>query len=351
MSNEYKQLIKNIMKSYSFKSVGGIYYIKLNNNFIILEFAINKSTLYSSIYIKKISYDDLYWKILNKEDLASKSDSERVNGAYHIVPILVEKYTDDLSTGASFEDVIQTKIHQIVDEIKNRICLIDVNYLIVNGNYKSRIKCIALIDMGFINEAISLAKEEKENGNNCGVVINGVSFPELLISKYEVTENKAIPDENVTTVNSSTNKIIDNYNWHLNSESAATQEMACTHITYFFVWLVENKAIVYEDNYEHEIVETTILSKQDPVSVFLDYFDGRLLISDIILSMRDFVVDYYDSNYYKDYEKFLNKNKYLLYNTEFNWDSYSEMAALINNRYKQFHSVWRKIVIANRKRE
>lgn len=46
--------------------------MKLGDNFVEVYFTVNKSRLHSGLNYKKYSHDDIYWKILGKEELSRK---------------------------------------------------------------------------------------------------------------------------------------------------------------------------------------------------------------------------------------------------------------------------------------
>lgn len=182
---KYSKKIKEIMKTVGFKNRGDIYYKHIADKLIMISFCLNKRNLFSIIDYKQYSYDDIYWRILGREDLLKKSDAERVFGAYHISTLRLKFYQDVIDDEINVERVICDRIQFIQDHDIIALVETDINKNILDGDYSTKLKCLALLDSNRIDEALDLAAESCNSGDSGGIMYNGMSFFQLLLDKSQ----------------------------------------------------------------------------------------------------------------------------------------------------------------------
>ena len=350
-----KAFIKETMKKKGFKTTGDFFFQHINDNFIIIDFSIVKS-LESYVEYKKYSYDDINWKMHNVEELSSKGDSHRVLGAHRIPALSFRKYSDEYTDEEDLLSVIASRIEQIVSVDLPAAGAADVNKIVLDGNSNNKLKCIALIDSGRIDEAVSLAAKCVENGEDGGECFWGQTFFELLINVYSgkaSNEYHSVQKGRDVTAITPKSEIYDNIDWHYDDAKKAYSEkfgeynlelvdinrIAGAHIVYFLTWLIMNDALEQtvrlELNDDIDNVKKRIAS---PTDILLEYFDGKLLRSDINPRYNRFADCYYETDYFKDYSNLLscvNEDPYL---SEFNWNRYNKIEPVITRRYNEFIS-------------
>ena len=351
MINTY---IKDTMKKKGFKTTGDFFFIHLKDNFVIVDFSIGKS-LQTYVAYKKYSYDDINWKMHSLEELSSKNDSQRVLGAHRIPAVTYQKYIDEYKDEESLLSAISSRIEHIVSSDLPAVEMTNINAVIMNGNFSNKLKCIALIDLGRIDEAISLAYECIKNGEDGGETFWGQTFFQLLVNVYSnkvVHENAGAPIEKEGNCNAKPSEVYDNIDWHYGSAKKAYSQAfgeynlelvdinryAAAHIVYFLTWLIMNDAL--EESIESELhnrIENVKRRIESPTDIFLDYFDGKLLRSDIDPKHVLFVDAYFEEEYINDYSNMLIGLKEGAYTTEFRWERYKMLEPIITKRYNVYN--------------
>ena len=345
--------IKDLMKKNGFKNTGDFFFKHLKDNFVIVDFSIVE-TMQTYVEYKKYSYDDINWKMHKLEELSSKSDSQRVLGAQAIFPVTYQKYIDEYKDEEDLLSVISTRIERIVSVDLPAIEAIDVNEVILNGDLSNKMKCLALLDLGRIDEAIALAKDCVKNGEDGGEIFWGLTFFQLLVNVYSseaVYEANVDPLENASTFSGQPSEVIDNIDWHYDSAKKAYSEVfgefnlelvdinryAAAHIVYFLAWLIMNDAL--EKTSAKELsgrIENVKNKIESPTDILLDYFDGKLLRSDIDPKYVRFIDSYFEDGFIHDYSNMLIGFKEDAYLTEFRWERYKLLEPVITTRYNSF---------------
>lgn len=350
-----KSTIKELMKKHGFKETGDFFHIHVNDNFVIVDFSIGRS-LTTYVSYKKYSYDDINWKMHNLEELSSKSDSQRILGAHKIPSITYRKYEDKYEGEEALLSVISSRIEYILSVDLPDIETIDVNDAVINGDYSNKLKCLALIDSGKVDEAVSLAGKCIENGEDGDETFWGQTFFELLVNVY--SDKPAIDSsdssiERKEELNAPSGEVYDNIEWHYDSAKKAYSEAfgeynlelvdinryAAAHIVYFLTWLIMNDAL--EKTTTHEIrsrIENVKNMIESPTDILLECFDGKLLQSDIDPKYIRFVDRYFEKEYISDYSNMLMGYKEDAYISEFTWDRYNKIAPIIDKRYTSFRN-------------
>lgn len=346
-------VIKELMKKNGFKNTGDFYYKHINENFVIIDFSIVES-IQTYVAYKKYSYDDINWKLHNLEELSSKNDSQRVLGAHRIPALTYKKYNDEYTDEENMLSVLSSRIDQIVSYDLPAIEIANINLSIINGTYSNKMKCIALLDLGRITDAISLANKCIDNGEDGGELFWGKTFFQLVVDAYSnkvPSEDNRVSIKNEETFITPSCEIYDSVDWHYDSAQKVYSEtfgefnldfvdinrIASAHIVYFLTWLIMNDAL--ETTITKELYNriANIKSRiESPTDVFLDYFDGKLLRSDINPKHICFVDNYFEGEYIHDYSNMLIGLKEEAYISEFNWERYNKIESVITKRYNLF---------------
>lgn len=171
---------KDFKPSVTTKSI--IYKI-INDNFIFVrynEYGAHKIAF--KVYIKKCSYDEIFWEITDNNHYMRGEDSYRVFSA---PPILIKSQEYEIS-----ED-IDSLIEQFFNEIETSINIFLENnnideYIINNENFPDCkvLKCLAYININQEFKAIEIAKNELEKDLNAKLKYREKEFFKNVIESY-----------------------------------------------------------------------------------------------------------------------------------------------------------------------
>lgn len=364
MATEYKDLIKNIMKSRGFKCKSESYFMKLGDNFVEVYFTVNKSRLHSGLNYKKYSHDDIYWKILGKEELSRKKDSERIGiAAWKSWPIGYFSFIDENVNN----EVIEKRINSIFSDILPEIENIDINSLVLEGEYKNSQKCLALIDLGRINEALKLSQKCIVEGESGGLVYYGKSFYQLVIERYADNPRQYlnglgkvkvidIPDysyQNKEKANFDVESFTeDKAEWQYDSaqkeycrqtgkspaelteqDEKIIWDYAGNHIAFFITWLLRHDYLGemhYKNAHEQKDIEAVKKQEKTGMDILRQYCDMRFTKEDVADQIIVFVEDYYEKDYVDDYSDYMGKK---VLATDFSWDDYLAFEPILNSAF------------------
>ena len=344
MKKEYKAYIDSQLKTHGFKTIGDYFYVRVEDKLVYFNVVVCKNEVNTSIYYKKASHDNILWNILGLEGMEGKKDSEKIVGAHHLPSKLFKRYRDPVSDPDGIEDTLRNRMFHIVQDDLIEIAPIDVNSELLNGEANERSKAIAYIDSEKIDQAIQIANQCISQGIDGGVRLNsGKTFFHLLLERYS---GKSVEVQTVKAVNQGS-KIIDDAEWHFDSAMKANSwlrnnaekvyRLAGAHIAYYIAWLVEH------DGMSEMVPGSEIVAVKNrestPTELLINTLDGKLLTEDIAASMREFVIETYESTYYDDYDAFLNMLGEPLWVSEFSWERYSYIEPMINACYSKWKNL------------
>lgn len=363
MKKELSDFIKNKMKENGFKSKLENYYKTVGDNFLIVWFLGNKEKLITTIEYKKYSHDRIYWNIVGRDDLLSKkSDSDRIFAVDTIKIKDLSKVFEDLDCD---EDVILKRIENISNEVSDEIMGLDINSIILNGDYSSKVRCIALIDSNREDEAIDIAIDEINAGHSGGHIKYGKSFFQMLIDKYANPSDERLKSINPAPINdmpgiipepstksaaassSSSSAFPDKAKWQYDSaleyfcesntiskdeisskDTKMIWNLSSNHITMFVTWLAMNDLLSemhYEDEKEVKFISSLKERNESGFTFFEKYFDLVLSTEDIASDVFSVIDAYYEKNYLKDYSSVCEP-----LTTPFSWEDYDKIERIIS---------------------
>lgn len=185
-----KQLMQQIKlnaenKGYKIKS-NSLYQLK-GDNFIHSDYLIVESKkIIFRIYIKKYSYDNIFWDTMNMKDNKKKNDSLRAIGAFKAPSILIKKNEYELS-----ENVVNLA-NQFIEAVEvasdNFLANNEINMYVLKYEYgqdNKILKCLAYLDMKQYAQANEVARAALGVGDSGRFESEGNSFFEwVLLEKY-----------------------------------------------------------------------------------------------------------------------------------------------------------------------
>lgn len=181
-----KQLMQQIKlhadnKGYNIKS-NSLYQLK-GDNFIHSDYLIveSKKIIYR-IYIKKYSYDNIFWDTMHMNDNKKKNDSLRAIGAFKAPSVLIKKGEYELS-----EEIVNLA-NKYIEEVEvasaNFLANNEISmYVLKHENEQDNkiLKCLAYLDMKQYVQANEVAREALEVGDRGKFENEGNGFFEWLL--------------------------------------------------------------------------------------------------------------------------------------------------------------------------
>lgn len=184
MQKQLLKQIKLIARSKGYRVRSDCLYQVRGDNFIYCDYDTFKpDKLDFSIHVKKYSYDNIFWDIMDMKDNKKESDSLRADGAFSAPSVEIEADLYELS-----ED-INSIANQLLEEVEtvtaNFLANNDVNLYVLeheNKPYDKIIRCLAYIDMKQYEQAKEIAREAIEAGDIGKYISGGKGFFEWLLS-------------------------------------------------------------------------------------------------------------------------------------------------------------------------
>ncbi|RDY32223.1 hypothetical protein [Lachnotalea glycerini] len=178
----FKQ-IKDISIREGFKANSSSIYKVMGDNFVHVDYLIVESKkLVFRIYVKKYSYDKIFWTILKMDENLKKKDSLRATGAFRAPSILIKKgeyeYLEDV------KELSESFVSEVITVINSFLVDLDINkYVITHEDLQDNmiLKCLAYIDADKQSKAVLIAKKELENENKGRFENDGKGFFEWLL--------------------------------------------------------------------------------------------------------------------------------------------------------------------------
>lgn len=190
LQKQFLQEVKLLGRKEGFKYVNFSLYKLVADNFIYVDYLIvGSNKMIFRLYIKRYSYDNFFWNIMNMSDNIKKRDSLRANAAFKAPAVLIKRGEYELS-----DDVIglsQNFINEIVKESNDFILNNEVNNYVFNHaelqDYEI-LKCLAYLDINDNSKATQVALEMLDSGDNGRFENEGKGFFEWLIEP-EINKN------------------------------------------------------------------------------------------------------------------------------------------------------------------
>ena len=186
---EIKLIVKPLLKKYGYKSYSNAYFFKKENDYFIhglydVRYLDGRLELAFYGWLKKYSYDNLFWEIINMSDNVNTPDRFRANGAF-VCPsydIVIDAYEIDgsLSVEELLDKMINSvemKAYSIIEKNDFLSYIEDNPPKIIDEGYKT-LTIISYIESGKIKEAYHLAKSEHERGVIGGFINEEKTFNE-----------------------------------------------------------------------------------------------------------------------------------------------------------------------------
>ena len=180
---ELEKAIKQKAKAYGYKGINGWIFAKIGDCFAdSVSVVVNRTKLTHRIKIKKLSYDDLFWDIMNMSDNKLQPLSLRANGAFKAPGITISE--DEIELDENVEDIADTYCSVVASTVKSFLDNNSVGEYVltkVSSPYAPVLRCLEYLDRGDTASALEIANSEISMGNCGGFSNEGKNFFEWVV--------------------------------------------------------------------------------------------------------------------------------------------------------------------------
>ena len=180
------KLVRDTAKEFGYKTISNSIY-KIHEDCIICAnyLIVDKSRFVYDIRVKKLSFDELFWRIMDMEGNLKERFSLRVDGAFtfpgvFIYEDIIELSEDFLKIPNEFVNVVESKSKAFFEE--NDI----ITYILSHNEIFSILKCLAYLDLNDISNAVELARRQVEAGNSGAYINEDKGFFERVLTYYAI---------------------------------------------------------------------------------------------------------------------------------------------------------------------
>ena len=181
--------LKALFREQGYKGGKELAYRKQGENFICIRYSIvDRMRLSIMLDIKKYTYDEWFWDIMNMRDNRTTGDAFRSIGAFVAPSIIIANL---LKEPESFsDDFLQNCVEKVNDILEEFLIKNDINkYVLKEVDFEdggklldgNLLKCLAYCDLGNVSAAKKIAKEEVQKGRDGGFENEGKSFFEWML--------------------------------------------------------------------------------------------------------------------------------------------------------------------------
>lgn len=183
---ELEKVIKQTAKTYGYKYISGGIFTKISDNFVdSVNVVIDRSKVSYHIRIKKLSYDDLFWDIMNMPDNKLQPLSFRVNGAFKSPSIILAM--GEIGLDEDLEGIAEKYCSIVSETAKSFLDSTSVgDYVLTKGSspYAPVLKCLEHLIRNDANAALDIANSAIASGNSGGFSNDGKNFFEWVVHRY-----------------------------------------------------------------------------------------------------------------------------------------------------------------------
>ena len=186
LRKEYIKKIQEKAKKSGYKAPLHMFYKVQDDNLLYAYFTIIPAgDLVYRLETKKMSFDNIFWTIMDMEDNIRRGNTLRVNGAFTASGILISG--DNINLTDDMEGIAEAFVDNATSEFANFMDNNDIiDYIFSHDQIFDWeiLKCLAYIDADEIAKAVDLAREQIEKGDRGRFVNANKGFFERVILKY-----------------------------------------------------------------------------------------------------------------------------------------------------------------------
>ena len=181
--------LKSLFREQGYKGGKELAYRKQGENFICIRYSIvDRKRLSIMLDIKKYTYDEWFWDIMDMSDNRKMGDSFRSIGACVSPSIII---ADFLKEPEVFSDMfLRDCVEKVQSQLESFVTKHDINEYVLSGTDfedggklldGNLLKCLAYCDLGNVSAAKKIEKEEVQKGRDGGFENEGKSFFEWML--------------------------------------------------------------------------------------------------------------------------------------------------------------------------
>lgn len=160
---------------------------KIGENFVSIDHGILNSTILDySVTIKKYSYDDIFWDVINMADNKKAPVSLRAIGAFVAPSITI--FADQIPLSNDIDSIVQTFFDTAIIHVNDFLENNQVNNFVFSTEglpHGALLRCLAYLDQKDIASAVEVAQKEIAAGDKDGGFENeGKGFFEWVLYQY-----------------------------------------------------------------------------------------------------------------------------------------------------------------------
>ena len=186
---EILKKLKALFRAQGYKGGKELAYKKQGENFICIRYSIvDRMRLSIMLDIKKYTYDEWFWDIMNMRDNRTIGDAFRSIGAFVAPSIIIANLLKE--TESFSNEFLQNCVEEVEDTLEKFLTKNDINkYVLREVDFEdggklldgNLLKCLAYCDLGNVPAAKKIAKEEVQKGRDGGFENEGKSFFEWML--------------------------------------------------------------------------------------------------------------------------------------------------------------------------
>ena len=187
--DELLKKLKDLFREQGYKGGKELAYKKQGENFICVRYSIvERMRLLIILDIKKYTYDEWFWDIMDMSDNRKTGDAFRSIGAFVAPSIWIKRYLEEPEI---FSDkFLRDCVEKVQSQLESFVTKHDINEYVLSGTDiedggklldGNLLKCLAYCDLGNVSAAKRIAKEEVQKGRDGGFENEGKSFFEWML--------------------------------------------------------------------------------------------------------------------------------------------------------------------------
>lgn len=187
--DEILKKLKDLFREQGYKGGKGLAYKKQGENFICVRYSIvERMRLLIILDIKKYTYDEWFWDIMDMSDNRKIGDAFRSIGAFVAPSLWIKRYLEEPEI---FSDkFLRDCVEKVQSQLESFVTKHDINEYVLSGTDfedggklldGNLLKCLAYCDLGNVSAAKKIAKEEVQKGRDGGFENEGKSFFEWML--------------------------------------------------------------------------------------------------------------------------------------------------------------------------
>ena len=354
IGKQLEKMIGNLLKQRGYRYYSDRNYIVVGDNLVAVSYlyATTKKQLVVNLRFKKSSYDKLYFELMKGSnyhikvsDIFAPNSVPFIYGKSLVLPI------DYFDTDTIFQTA--SSLVESIDIAVMEYGRIDVNSVVLEMDKTYRLKALALLDMGHIEDLLCFCETRVYQYKDDPESDFGTELYLQILDKYD---HKMSGSDDKTQTDCVSTYLLDDIRWQidsaidwycekyninrddLNDDDERKIELFAANIPGAYIaWLATSSRIgsFHMDN-DNDAVNDIIEHRITGAEFIVDFCDGKLTKEDICDKENNELCAYYVESYLDDYFDFLRMNKMEVMDVVFDGPVIDKFVAFIEERYNKW---------------